>query len=107
MEGPPLTALPTRPAARPTSDYVELRTRSAFSFLEGASEPEALIEEAARLGHSAIALGDLDGVYGSPRFHQAALRAGLRAIQGARITVEAPHPARGQLRWIHGCDRIP
>ena len=86
-----------RSSPRPTSDYVELRTRSAFSFLEGASEPEALIEEAARLGHGAVALGDLDGLYGSPRFHQAAKRSGLRAIQGARLTIENSANARGQL----------
>ncbi len=65
--------------------YVELRTRSAFSFLDGASLPEDLVERAAALGYSSLALGDHDGVYGAPRFHQAATRAGLRAIVGARI----------------------
>jgi error-prone DNA polymerase len=49
--------------------YVELHSCSAFSFLEGASLPEDLIAEAARLELSAIALLDRDGVYGSPRFH--------------------------------------
>ena len=70
------------------NDYVELRTRSAFSFLEGASTPEDLIEHAARLGYSALALGDLDGVYGAPRFHQAGVRTGVRAIVGARISLQ-------------------
>jgi len=57
--------------------YVELRARSAFSFLEGATVPEELAESAAALGYDAIALGDRDGLYGMPRFHKAATRAGM------------------------------
>jgi error-prone DNA polymerase len=72
-------------AAKPR--YFELRCRSAFSFLAGASLPEDLVEHAARLGYPALALGDRDGVYGAPRFHQAAQRAGLRAIVGAELQV--------------------
>jgi error-prone DNA polymerase len=68
-------------------DYVELRCRSAFSFLAGASLPEDLIDRAAALGYPALALGDRDGVYGAPRFHQAAKKAGLRAIIGAALTL--------------------
>src|SRR5690606_12812527 len=48
--------------------YVELRCRSAFSFLEGASTPEDLAEVAARYGCEALALADRDGLYGAPRF---------------------------------------
>jgi error-prone DNA polymerase len=67
--------------------YVELHAASAFSFLQGASLPEALVERAAALGYPALALLDADGVYGAPRFHKAAARAGLRAIIGAELTV--------------------
>ncbi len=67
------------------SDYVELRCRSAFSFLEGASNPEDLVERAAELGHPALALADRAGVYGIPRFHQAARSAGIRALVGAEV----------------------
>jgi error-prone DNA polymerase len=67
--------------------YVELHAASAFSFLDGASLPEALIERAAALGHPALALLDRDGVYGAPRFHLAAKKAGLKAIIGAELTV--------------------
>jgi error-prone DNA polymerase len=76
-------------------DYVELRCRSAFSFLEAASNPEDLIECAARLGHPALALADRGGLYGAPRFHQAAAAAGVRAIVGAELEVarEGPDPA--------------
>ena len=69
-------------------DYVELRARSAFSFLEGASNPEELVEQAARRGHRALALGDRDGVSGLPRFHQAARAAGLQPILGAEVHLE-------------------
>jgi error-prone DNA polymerase len=67
--------------------YIELHTSSAFSFLDGASLPEALVDRAASLGYPALALLDRDGVYGAPRFHLAAKRAGLRAIIGAELTL--------------------
>src|SRR5260370_357887 len=70
------------------SDYVELRARSAFSFLEGATTPEDLAIRAAELGYSALALGDRDGLYGAPRFYLAAKSAGLRQIVGAELTLD-------------------
>jgi error-prone DNA polymerase len=71
--------------------YVELHTASAFSFLEAASLPETLVDQAARFGYPAMALLDRDGVYGAPRFHRAATAAGIKAIIGAELTI-APHP---------------
>ena len=68
--------------------YVELHAASAFSFLRGASLPETLAERAAALGYPALALLDLDGVYGAPRFHKAALAAGIRPLIGAELTIE-------------------
>jgi error-prone DNA polymerase len=68
--------------------YVELRARSAFSFLEGATAPEDLAECAAAMGYDALALGDRDGLYGAPRFHQAAAAAGIKAIVGAELTLD-------------------
>lgn len=70
-------------------DYVELRTRSAFSFLEACSNPEDLIEAAAAAGHETLALADRDGVSGAPRFHKAAQQAGLRALVGSSVSVGA------------------
>jgi error-prone DNA polymerase len=67
--------------------YVELHAASAFSFLDGASLPEALVDRAAELGYPALALVDRDGVYGAPRFHLAAKRAGIKAIIGAELTM--------------------
>ena len=67
--------------------YVELHAASAFSFLEGASQPEALIERAAELNLPAVALLDRNGLYGAPRFHSHAKRNGIRAHIGAEIAV--------------------
>src|SRR5688572_15994660 len=67
--------------------YIELHTSSAFSFLDGASSPEALITRAAELGYPALALLDRDGVYGAPQFYRAAKAAGLKAIVGAELTI--------------------
>ncbi|MFV1978583.1 MAG: PHP domain-containing protein, partial [Myxococcota bacterium] len=74
-----------------SSDYVELRCQSAFTFLEAASNPEDLADRAAELGYPAVALGDVGGIYGIPRFHRAASDAGLRAIVGAQIFVADPN----------------
>jgi error-prone DNA polymerase len=73
----------------PTSDYVELRCRSAFSFLAGASLPEDLVARAADLGYDALALADRNGVYAAPRFFQAARQAGVRALVGAEVALAA------------------
>src|SRR5256885_9243294 len=67
--------------------YIELHTSSAFSFLDAASLPEALVDQAARYGYRAIALLDRDGVYGAPRFHRAAMAAGIQPIIGAELTL--------------------
>ena len=67
---------------------VRLHAASAFSFLQGASLPEALVDVAAELGYRAVALLDRDGVYGAPRFHKAALSiSGSRPIIGAELTI--------------------
>src|SRR5262245_19108926 len=67
--------------------FVELHAQSAFSFLEAAEQPEALVAEAARLDMGVIALVDRDGLYGAPRFYQAATRAGLRPLIGSELTL--------------------
>jgi error-prone DNA polymerase len=79
--------------------YIELHAASAFSFLEGASLPETLVDRAAALGYPAVALLDRDGVYGIPRFHLAAKAAGLRAIVGAEITVRTNGQTRPPTLW--------
>ncbi|MBI4476279.1 MAG: PHP domain-containing protein [Acidobacteria bacterium] len=68
-------------------NYLELHCASAFSFLESTLLPELLVDRAAALGYPALALLDRDGVYGAPRFHKAATRAGIKPIIGAELTV--------------------
>jgi error-prone DNA polymerase len=70
-----------------TDGYIELHAASAFSFLEGASLPEDLIQRAAELNMPAMALLDRNGVYGSARFHTLAKKHGIRAHVGAEIAV--------------------
>jgi error-prone DNA polymerase len=70
-----------------TENYVELHAASAFSFLEGASQPEQLIERAVGLEMPAMALLDRNGVYGSAHFHTSAERNDIRAHIGAEIAV--------------------
>jgi error-prone DNA polymerase len=81
--------------------YFELHTSSAFSFLEAASLPEALVDQAARYGYSAMALLDRDGVYGAPRFHRAALAAGIRPIVGAELTLASAFAAAQPSHLAH------
>ena len=76
--------------------YIELHTASAFSFLQGASLPEALVDRAAELGYPALALLDRDGVYGAPRFHKAARAAGIKPIIGAELTIGAGGTGAGR-----------
>ncbi len=72
--------------------YVELHAHSAYSFLDGASQPEELAARAAELGYEALALTDHDGVYGSLEFAHAAKAFGLRPITGARSRCEGGCP---------------
>jgi error-prone DNA polymerase len=67
--------------------YVPLWVKSFHSFLEGASSPEELVEEARKQGLSALALTDIDGVYGTVRAHMKAKEIGIHLIIGAQMTV--------------------
>ncbi len=71
--------------------YVELHARSAFSFLEGASVPEAIAYACAERQLPAMALLDRNGLYGSARFHLATKPNGIRSHVGAEVSVcDAP-----------------
>src|SRR4051812_25774280 len=63
--------------------YAELHAHSSFSFLDGASAPEELAEEAVRLGLTGLTLTDHDGMYGIVRFAEAADALGLATSFGA------------------------
>ena len=114
----PVTRLPARPAeqtepAQPAEQadpaqlteaaqqtepaWAELHCHSSYSFLDGASSPAELVAEALKLGLTALAITDHDGMYGVPQFAQAVTRVkeaggtGLRTVFGAELE---PGPAR-------------
>ena len=68
--------------------YVELHAHSAFSFLDGASSPQELVDAAATQGHTHLALTDHDGLCGSLEFAHAARDAGVVPITGAELTLD-------------------
>ena len=69
--------------------YVELHCHSAYSFLDGASQPEELAVRAAELGYEALALTDHDGLYGSLEFAHVAKDFGVRPITGAEVSLDS------------------
>lgn len=73
------------------SGYAELHAHSAFSFLEGANQPEELVAVAHGLGLSALALTDRGGLYGVVRFAEAARQVGLPTVFGAELDVDGVH----------------
>ncbi|GAA1207930.1 error-prone DNA polymerase [Prauserella alba] len=75
--------------------YAELHCHSNFSFLDGTSDPEDLVEEAARLELDAIALTDHDGLYGAARFAEAAKEVGMRTVFGAELSLGLSEPPAG------------
>jgi error-prone DNA polymerase len=83
-----------------TDRYVELHAASAFSFLEGASQPEKLVERAVELEMPAMALLDRNGVYGSARFHTSATLNDIRAHVGAEIAVSSLGPRLTPPTWL-------
>ena len=70
--------------------YVPLWVKSHYSFLEGASSPAELIQEARRLGLEAMAITDRDGLYGAVRAHMAAKETGIKLLIGAQLSVGRP-----------------
>src|ERR1700744_1290758 len=84
---------------RSSVPYAELHAHSAFSFLDGASTPEELVEEAVRLDLRAIALTDHNGLYGAVRFAEAAAELDMRTVFGAELSLgpgartDEPDPA--------------
>ncbi|MBN1336483.1 MAG: DNA polymerase III subunit alpha [Deltaproteobacteria bacterium] len=85
----------------------EILCRSCFSLLDGASQPEELVERANAIGLSGLGIADRDAVYGLVRAHRAAREARLPLVTGARVTVEGtPGLAllvRDREGWAHLC----
>ncbi len=72
--------------------YAELRCRTNFSFLEGASHPDELVNRAAELGLAALAVTDRNSLAGVVRAHVAAKEAGLKLLVGAEVTPDDSPP---------------
>ncbi|MGN6525053.1 MAG: DNA polymerase III subunit alpha, partial [Burkholderiaceae bacterium] len=70
-------------------DYAELLCRSNFSFLTGASSPEELVDRAAELRYSALAITDECSLSGVVHAHERATEVGLHLIVGAEMRLEA------------------
>ncbi|WP_433829306.1 error-prone DNA polymerase [Actinoplanes sp. CA-015351] len=92
---------PYRPApglirTESSTPYAELHSHTNFSFLDGASHPEELAEEAARLGLTGLAVTDHDGFYGVVRFSQAARELSLPTIFGAELSLGLTRPQNGE-----------
>lgn len=80
----------------PVTPYAELHVHSNFSFLDGASGPDRLVEEAVRLGVHGLALTDHDGFAGAPLFAEIAARyPGLRTVYGAELSLGLSGPQNG------------
>jgi error-prone DNA polymerase len=73
-------------AGGPAFPYAELHCKTNFSFLEGASHPDELVQRAAELRYRALAITDLNSVAGVVRAHVAAKEVGLKLLIGAEIT---------------------
>lgn len=92
----PTVPLTQRIAATPSFPYAELHAHSHFSFLDGASSPEALLTEAVQLGLNGLALTDHDGFYGAARFAEAALEyPHFATVYGAELTLDLETPQLG------------
>ena len=92
----PASPDPAPEPSGPGIPYAELHAHSNFSFLDGASSPEELVEEAQRLRLHGLALTDHDGFYGAVRLAEAAEKhPGLTTIYGAELSLDLPGPQNG------------
>ena len=71
-----------------TPDFIPLHCHSAFSLLDGASDPQALVKRAAELGLPALALTDADSVTGVVSFSRRCRKAGIKPLGGCDVRVE-------------------
>src|SRR5919106_2804340 len=88
-----VSAVPLRAAVAP---YAELHCKTNFSFLEGASHPDELVQRAAELGYAALAVTDSNSLAGVVRAHGAAKQLGLKLVIGAEL---APQDAAPLVLW--------
>ncbi len=66
-----------------------LHVHTSYSLCRGPSAPAAMVARAAALGYEAMAVTDVNGLYGATVFHRAAVAAGVRPIVGAELRTAA------------------
>ena len=93
LPSPDPPAAPPRPAGPPVP-YAELHVHSAYSFLDGASSPRELVAEAERLGLTALAITDHDGLYGAVQLAQAAKGSSVSTVFGTELSLAADRAER-------------
>ena len=104
----PAYEAPAIPLSDPSPvPYAELHAHSSFSFLDGSSDPEQLVEEAVALGLQALALTDHDGMYGIARFAEAAGALGLPTVFGAELNTGIELPSTRTERAIAARVGVP
>jgi error-prone DNA polymerase len=89
---PPVAEGPPKRRAVASPAYAELQVTSNFTFLTGASHPDELIEQAAAMGHAAIAITDRNSLAGIVRAHVAAKELGMPLVVGCRLSLKTNHP---------------
>jgi error-prone DNA polymerase len=73
--------------------FVELKCKTNYTFLTGASSPEEMIQRAVELNLPALAINDRNGVYGIPKAYWAAKdEPRFKLITGAEVTMENHSP---------------
>src|SRR5206468_8136540 len=82
----PAPARDLHSGSSPPIRYVELHCKTNFSFLEGASHPNELVNQAAMLGYAGMAVTDRNSLAGAVRTHIAAKEVGLKLVIGAEVT---------------------
>src|SRR4051812_17355018 len=92
----PALAVSVRPdgGGEPAPAYAELHAHTNFSLLDGTSDPEAMVAQAAALGLHALAITDHDSIAGIVRFATEAKRRAVHALIGVELTLQAPHGTR-------------
>lgn len=88
----PTTARRTgaEPVGEEVLGWAELHVHTAFSFLQGAAQPDELVAEASQLGITVLAVTDRDGQYAARRLAEAAAPAGIGTVYGAELTLADP-----------------
>lgn len=93
--------------AHPATRYAELHAHTSYSFLDGASNPEEMVQEAVRLGLTGLAITDHDGLYGVPRLAMAADALGLPTVFGAELSLDLAEPRTSSARAASARTAIP